>query len=96
MAVAQAGLALFRTTDPGTRAEAHLWLSLESAQGALGRTDEALASGRLAMAIFSQPTEEPGLPADVAAPHLDLLEQLWRRTGDPTIAAEYFQAMSLV
>ena len=25
-----------------------------------------------------------------------LLEQLWRRTGDPTIAAEYFQAMSLV
>jgi CHAT domain-containing protein len=95
-AAAQAGLALIKTTAPGARAEAHLWLSLEHAQGALGHTDEALASGRQAMAIFGQQTEQPGLPADVAAPHLELLESQWRKTADPKLAAEYFQAMSLV
>ena len=93
---AESGLKLMKTTAPGTRAEAHLWLSLELAQTRLGQTDAALASGRQAMAIFGQQTESPGMPADIAAPHLALLEQEWRRTGDPALADEYFRAMTLV
>jgi len=93
---AEAGLKLIKTTEPGTRAEAHLWLSLELAQTRLGQTDAALASGRQAMTIFGQQTESPGMPADVAAPHLGLLEQEWRRTSSPQLADEYFRTMSLV
>ncbi|HVN01029.1 MAG TPA: CHAT domain-containing protein [Caulobacteraceae bacterium] len=95
-AAAEAGLKLIKTTEPGTRAEAHLWLSLEQAQTALGQTDQALASGRQAMAIFDRQTEQPGMPEDVARPHLALLEQEWRRTNDPKLAAEFFEVMSLV
>ena len=38
----------------------------------------------------------PGLPPDIAATHLSLLEKEWRRTGDASLAAEYFQTLSLV
>jgi CHAT domain-containing protein len=93
---AEAGLKLIKTTEPGTRAEAHLWLSLEQAQARLGQTDAALASGRQAMVIYDQQTEAPGLPTDIAAPHLSLLEEAWRRTHDAKLADEYFRAMSLV
>jgi CHAT domain-containing protein len=95
-AAAQAGLALIKTTEPGSRAEAHLWFSLEQAQAALGRTDDALASGRKAVAIFDQQTEQPGMSADIAAPHLALLETLWRQSNDPKMAEEFFLVMSLV
>jgi CHAT domain-containing protein len=95
-AITQAGLASIRTIAPSTRGEAHLWLTLEAAQAGLGQTADALASGRAAMAIYAKQTELPGLPPDVAAPHLALLEAEWRRAGDPALAAEYFQTLSLV
>jgi CHAT domain-containing protein len=95
-AVTQAGLASIRTVAPGTRGEAHLWLTLEAAQAGMGRTADALASGRAAMAIYARQTELPGLPPDVAAPHLALIEAEWRRAGDPALAAEFFQTLSLV
>jgi CHAT domain-containing protein len=93
---AQAGLVIMATAAPGTRAEAHLWLTMEGAQAAQGRTTEALASGRQALAIYSKQMESPGLPTDIAAAHLALLEKEWRRTGDAALAAEYFQTLSLV
>jgi CHAT domain-containing protein len=40
--------------------------------------------------------ESPGLPPDIAATHLSLLEKEWRRTSDAALAAEYFQTLSLV
>ncbi|HEY5106942.1 MAG TPA: CHAT domain-containing protein [Caulobacteraceae bacterium] len=93
---AQAGLTTIRTVAPKTRGEAHLLLTLENAQAGLGRMDDALASGRAAMAIFARQTESPGLPPDVAAGHLTLLEAEWRRTGDVRLASEYFQTLALV
>jgi CHAT domain-containing protein len=93
---ARGGLAQIRTTAPSSRGEAHLWLTLEGAQAGQGRAEDALASGRQAIAIFSRQTESPGMPADIAAPHLSLLEQEWRRTGNEQLAAEYFQTMTLV
>jgi len=93
---AQSGLAVMRTVAPGTRSEAHLWLALEAGQAGLGQNEQALASGRQALAIFSNQSESPGLPPDVAAPHLKLLESEWRRTGDPKLADEYFQTLALV
>jgi CHAT domain-containing protein len=95
-AAAEAGLKLIKTSAPGTRAEAHLWLTLEGAETAEGRVDDALASGRQAMAIFARQSESPGMPADIAAPHLALLAQQYQRTGDAKLAAEYFQTMTLV
>ena len=95
-AAAQAGLATIRVVAPGTRAEAHLWLTLEGAQAGEGLTAQALDSGRNAMAIDAHQTKSPGLPPDVAAPHLTLLEAEWRRTGDDKLADEYFQTLSLV
>ena len=95
-AAAQAGLAMIRIVAPGTRAEAHLWLTLEGAQAGEGQTASALDSGRNALAIYARQTESPGLPPDVAAPHLTLLESEWRRTGDNKLADEYFQTLSLV
>ena len=69
---------------------------MEGAQAAQGRTAEALASGRQALAIYAKQMESPGLPPDIAATHLSLLEKEWRRTGDAALAAEYFQTLSLV
>jgi CHAT domain-containing protein len=94
--IAANGLAIVRTVAPGTRSEAHLWLTLEEAQNAQGQTAQALTSGRAAIAIYSKQTESPGLPPDVAAQHLALLEQQWRGSGDPALAAEYFQTLALV
>src|SRR5262249_29709282 len=74
VAAAQSGLATMRTVAPGTRSEAHLWLTLEAAQAAMGQTDAALASGRTAIGIYAQQKESPGLPANVAAGHLALLQ----------------------
>ena len=96
VAAAQTGLATIRTVAPGTRSEAHLWLTLEAAQAAMGQTDAALVSGRTALGIYAQQTESPGLPADVAAGHLALLDAAFRRTGDAHYASEYFQALALV
>jgi CHAT domain-containing protein len=93
---AKAGLATIVTVAPQTRGEAHLWLTLEAAQAGMGDDQAALASGRAAMAIFSKQSESPGLPPDVAAGHLTLLEAEWRRTGDAKLAAEYFQTLALV
>ena len=93
---AQGGLAIIHTVAPGTRSEAHMWLALEAAQDAQGRTQEALASGRTAMAIYAREGETPGLPADVAATHLGLLEREWRRSADAKLASEYFEDLALV
>ncbi|HEX4196324.1 MAG TPA: CHAT domain-containing protein [Caulobacteraceae bacterium] len=95
-AAARSGLAIMSVAAPGTRAEAHLWLTLEGAQAGEGRPGEALASGRQALAIYARQMESPGLPPDVAAPHLSLLESEWKRTGDAALSAEYFQTLSLV
>ena len=96
VSAAKSGLATIKTVAPQTRAEAHLWLTLESAQKGMGRLDEAVQSGRAALAIYARQTESPGLPPDVAAIHLSVLELEWRRTGDPRLAEEYFQTLSLV
>jgi CHAT domain-containing protein len=96
VAAAQAGLVIIATVAPGSRAQAHLWLTMEGAEAAQGRASEALASGRQALAIYARQMESPGLPPDIAATHLSLLEKEWRRTGDASLAAEYFQTLSLV
>jgi CHAT domain-containing protein len=96
VAAAQRGLALIKTIAPGTRSEAHLWLSLEAGQAGLGQTEAALTSGRAAINIFANQSESPGLPPDIAAGHLRLLESEWRRTGDAKLATEYFQTIALV
>jgi CHAT domain-containing protein len=93
---AEAGVALIRTVAPGTRSEAHLLLTLEAAQAGLGRTEEGLASGRQALAIVARQSESPGVPPDVAAGHLSLLEREWRRSGDAKLASEYFQTLAVV
>jgi CHAT domain-containing protein len=95
-AAAKDGLTTISTVAPGTRSEAHLWLALETAQAAMGDEGGALASGRHAVDIYANQTESPGMPPDVAAPRLALLEQAWRRTGDDALAAEYFRTLSLV
>ncbi|HZC16707.1 MAG TPA: CHAT domain-containing protein, partial [Caulobacteraceae bacterium] len=95
-AAARSGLTIMAAAAPGSRAEAHLWLTLEGAQAGEGRATEALASGRQALAIYARQLESPGLPPDIAAPHLSLLESEWRRTSDTALAAEYFQTLSLV
>ena len=95
-AAAQAGLVIMAKAAPGSRAQAHLYLTLEGAQAAQGRPTEALANGRLALAIYDRQAESPGLPPDIAATHLSLLEKEWRRTSDAALAAEYFQTLSLV
>ena len=96
IATSRSGLAIMAVAAPGSRAEAHLWLTLERAEAGEGRTADALASGRQALAIYARQMESPGLPPDLAAPHLALLEEEWRRTGDAGLAAEYFQTLSLV
>ncbi len=93
---ASSGLAIVRATAPQTRSEAHLLMALDRAEAGLGRTDEALAAGRAAVAIFSHQLEQPGMPADVARGQLDLLLAQWGRTSDPALAAEYFQTLALV
>ena len=93
---AASGLALVRATAPQTRSEAHLLLAMVRADAGLGRINEALAEGRAAVSIFSHQLEQPGMPADVARGQLDLLLSQWRRTGDPALAAEYFQTLALV
>ncbi|HEY3888259.1 MAG TPA: CHAT domain-containing protein [Caulobacteraceae bacterium] len=93
---AQAGLAIMAKAAPGSRAQAHLYLTLEGAQAAQGNVAQALANGRLALAIYDQQAESPGLPPDIAANHLALLEKEWKRTGDASLASEYFQTLSLV
>jgi CHAT domain-containing protein len=95
-AAAQAGLVIMAKAAPGSRAQAHLYLTLEGAQAAQGRATEALVNGRQAMAIYDRQMESPGLPPDIAANHLSLLEKEWRQTGDAGLAAEYFQTLSLV
>ena len=95
-AAARSGLAIMASAAPGTRAQAHLWLTMEGAQAGEGRAADGLASGRQALAIYARQMESPGLPPDIAATHLSLLEKEWRRTGDAALAAEYFQTLSLV
>ncbi len=95
-AAARTGLAIMATAAPGTRAEAHLWLTMEGAQAGEGNAAAGLASGRHALAIYAKQMESPGLPPDIAGTHLSLLEKEWRRTGDANLAAEYFQTLSLV
>ncbi|MFY8208594.1 MAG: CHAT domain-containing protein [Caulobacter sp.] len=93
---ARRGLALVATTAAGTRTEAHLWLTLEAAQVGLGARDQALASGRRGVAIFSRQTETPGMPGDIAARHLEVLLAAYNDRSDPALAAEYFETLALV
>ena len=95
-AAANAGLAVMATSGPGTREQAHLLLALEKAQAAEGRLQDAARNGRQAMTILSRQTESPGMPADVAAGHLQTLLDIWTSTKDPQAAAEYFSTLSLV
>jgi CHAT domain-containing protein len=94
--ITERGLEELRTVAPSTRAEAHLWMTLEAAQAALGQTDAAMASGANAISIYAQQTEQPGLPPDVAAGRLSLLQRAYDATGDAKAAAAYFQTLSLV
>ncbi|HEY2706833.1 MAG TPA: CHAT domain-containing protein [Caulobacteraceae bacterium] len=94
--IASSGIVTIKTVAPGSRSEAHLWLALEAARAGQGQMDDALVAGRGAIGIFSKQTESPGLPPDVAAPHLALLEQAWRKSGDAKLGDEYFEDLALV
>lgn len=96
LAAAERGLQLIRRTAPGTRAEAHLWLAKARVERAAGHGDLALADGRTAVALFARQLEQPGMPADVAAPHLDALLDAWRGGQSPAVAGEYFETLALV
>ncbi|MBX7249371.1 MAG: CHAT domain-containing protein [Caulobacteraceae bacterium] len=93
---ARAGLALLRRDAPGTRAEGHLLLALADAKRAAGDVAGALADSRSAVEIFAHHREAPGMPADVAASHLDALRTAYAGGGDPGLADEYFQTLALV
>jgi CHAT domain-containing protein len=96
LAAAQRGLELVGRTAPGTRAEGHLWLTLARVDRALGRPQVALEDGRRAVAVFARQLEQPGMPADVAAPHLQGLLDAWTAAPSPALAAEYFETLAMV
>ena len=91
----QNALSQVRLVAPGTRAEAHLLMSLERAQARLGETAAALESGRAAVRIFARQLEAPGLPADLAAGHLGLLLARWNEAHDPAVGSEFFETLAL-
>jgi CHAT domain-containing protein len=93
---ARAGLAIVRLVAPQTRNEALLLLTLERAETGLGQTDDALVNGRTAINIFAHQTEQPGLPADLAAGHLSALVDRWDQGKDSRTADEYFETLALV
>ncbi|MDB5432341.1 MAG: tetratricopeptide repeat family protein [Caulobacter sp.] len=93
---AETGLALIRQLAPGTRVEARLLFAAERAQAAMGQGPQALGTGRAAVAILERQAESPGMPADLAAGHLDVLFQAWQATKDPALAAEYFETLAMV
>lgn len=93
---AQAGLLLIRRDSPGTRAEGHLLMALADAKRAQGDTAGALNDGRAAVVLFARHREAPGMPADVAASHLNALYDQWTRTQATADANEYFQTLALV
>lgn len=92
---AQTGLVQVRLVAPQTRSEAHLLLTLGRAQAGLGRTAEALESGRAAMRIFAHQVERPGLPAELASGQLRLLLAEWTRDQKPAVANEFFETLAL-
>jgi CHAT domain-containing protein len=93
---AQAGLNIIRRDSPGTRAEGHLLMALAEARRGQGDVAGGLNDGRAAVALFARHREAPGMPADVAAPHLNALYDQWTRTQSPAAAAEYFETLALV
>ena len=93
---ARDGLAALHGTLPGTRVEARLLIALERAQRAGGNMTGALASGRAAVDILQHQAELPGMPAAVAAGHLETLYLAWEASRDPALASEYFQTLTLV
>jgi len=93
---AQAGLALLRKDSPGSRAEGHLLLALADARRAGGDAAGALTDSRAAVAIFARHREAPGMPAEVAASHLEGLRAAWQASGDAALADEYLQTLALV
>ena len=96
LGLAQAGLGDIRAVAPNTRTEAHLLLTLGAAQRASGQGAAALATEQQAVAIFAAQRERPGLPADLAADHLEGLVTAWSQARDPAIAARYLETLSLV
>ena len=96
MAETTSGLALVRQLAPGTRIEARLLLVAERAEAARGRRAEALADGRAAVAILERQAESPGMPADLAVAHLDVLYTAWEETHDAGMAGEYFETLAMV
>ncbi|MGA0599114.1 CHAT domain-containing protein [Caulobacter sp. KR2-114] len=90
------GLRRVRELAPETRIEARLMLALERAEWAAGQRAEALATGRAAVTILERQSEAPGMPADVASGHIEALLSEYERTGDPALAREYFETLSLV
>jgi CHAT domain-containing protein len=95
-AEAQAGLQIIRRDSPGTRAEGHLLMALAEARRAAGDQEGALNDGRTAVALFARHREAPGMPADVAAPHLNALYAKWQATHAAADSNEYFATLALV
>jgi len=93
---ARAGIALLRRDAPGTRAEGHLLLALADAKRRGGDVAGALVDSRAAVEIFSHHREAPGMPADVAAAHLDALREAYAGSNDPALGDEYFQTLAMV
>ncbi len=95
-AEATEGLRRVRSLAPETRIEARLMLAMERALWTQGDRATALNTGRAAVGILERQSEAPGMPADVAAGHIEGLLSEYERTQDPTIAREYFETLSLV
>lgn len=93
---AQAGLQIIRRDSPGTRAEGHLLMALADAKRASGDREGALNDGRAAVVLFARHREAPGMPADVAASHLNALYEKWAASHASADANEYFSTLALV
>ena len=95
-AEAAEGLRRVAELAPETRIQARMLLASERAKLLLGDRAGALAQGRQAISIFERQSEAPGMPAEVAATHIDALLTNYEQNKDPALAAEYFETLSLV
>jgi len=96
IAEARTGLALIRRDGPGTRAEGHLLVALADGERLAGDLRNATTHGRMAVDNFARHRESPGMPAEVAAPHLETLLQAWNGEQTPAAAEEYLETLALV
>lgn len=94
--VVQTGLDRIRSQAPNSRPLAHLMLTQASVQRRAARAEQALATSKAALDLFSSQVEAPGLPPDLADEHLAALQASWAGGANASAAADYVEAMALV